>query len=215
MVIHKPDRARRERDVITGFFGIEKRQSPVQSTGRSGAIIREGVAVMKIKIIVLCAAALLVSVCDQPGKGPTAQQVLISKGFIDDNTYRIVCRGYPEQGLTGVAKTESSRQAARLNAYVFLRSEFVEAVDPGRFGTVEKYDYTNNYAIIYYVLRKKGLKKMIRIEPKPDPAPGPDNRTDSGRSSTQDTGKNGTPETDSSAALKPAPDGTSGGTDIK
>lgn len=167
----------------------------------------KGFEVMKIKIVLLCAAALLVSVCDQSGKGPTAQQVLVSKGFIDDNTFRIVCRGYPEQGLTGVAKTESSRQAARLNAYMFLKAEFVDAVDPGRYGTEEKYDFTDSYAIIYYVVRKKGLKKMLRPEPKEDPAPAPDKRTDSDRSAA--------PEADSGTEPKQAPGGTTGGTDNK
>ena len=131
--------------------------------------------------------ALFVSACDLPVSGPTSQQVLVTKGFIDDNTYRIVCRGFPEKGLTGVAKTESSRQAARLNAYVFIQSEFVDAVAPGRYGTVEKYDFTDEYAVIHFVLRKKGLRKMLRPGSKTDPTPGPDSRTVPDGSSAPET----------------------------
>jgi hypothetical protein len=140
-------------------------------------ITSEEMSAMKIKLFPILAAILIIARCGHEVKGPTMPQVLISKKFIDDNSYRIVCRGFPEEGLTGVQRTESSKRAARLNAYVFIKSEFVDAVAPDRDGRVEKFEVANDYAIIYYVVAKKGLKKMIRPEPKPEPGP----RTDTGK----------------------------------
>jgi hypothetical protein len=148
---------------------------------RSNKSSNEEMSAMKIKVFLLLMAVSMVTLCGPSVKGPTAQLVLISKKFIDDNSYRVVCRGFPEEGLEGVQRTESAKRAARINAYVFIKSEFVDAVAPDRDGRVEKFEVASNYAVIYYVVSKRGLKKMLRPEPKPElqtdkdasPKPGP------------------------------------------
>lgn len=155
---------------------------------------------MKIKVLLLLAAVSMLTLCGPPVKGPTAQLVLISKKFIDDNSYRVVCRGFPEQGLEGVQRTESAKRAARLNAYVFIKSEFVDAVAPDKDGRVEKFEVASDYAVIYYVVSKRGLKKMLRPEPKPE--------------SNQEPKPE--PQTDKDASPKPGPgDGSKDGTGNK
>jgi hypothetical protein len=125
---------------------------------------------MKIKMILLCMVALLATMCDRnAGRGPMSREVLISKNFIDDNSFRIVCRGFPEPGLTGIKERESARQAARLNAYYFIKSMFTDAVAPDRDGREEEMTDASDHAVIYYVISRKGLKKYLRPEPKEEP----------------------------------------------
>jgi hypothetical protein len=92
---------------------------------------------------------------------------LISKGFIDDNSYRVVCRGFPEEGLTGVERTESAKRAALLSAYAFIQAEFVDKVAPDRDGRAEKFEVGSDSTVVYYVVSKRGLKKLRRPDPKP------------------------------------------------
>jgi hypothetical protein len=121
-----------------------------------------------MKYITLCciAALLVFSACaGQPkvaGGAPTLEDVLIRKGFVDDNSYRIVCRGYPQQGLEGIQKTESSKRGALLNAYYFVQTLFDDSVAPDRDGKAEKFEVMNDFAVVYYLVTKKGLKKRLR-----------------------------------------------------
>jgi hypothetical protein len=88
--------------------------------------------------------------------------VLISKKFIDDNTYEIICKGLPKASLTGVARIESSKRAALLNAYFFTRNMFGNSVIPDKEGTAEDFNIKDDYAVVTYVIRKKNLKKMLK-----------------------------------------------------
>jgi hypothetical protein len=94
--------------------------------------------------------------------GPSIEDVLISRGFINDNSYRIVCRGYPQGGLDGVQKVESSKRGALLNAYYFVQAVFDDSVAPDRDGKAEKFDVMNDYAIVHYLVTKKDLKKRVK-----------------------------------------------------
>lgn len=154
---------------------------------------------MRIKIFLLCAAVMTLAMCSSAAVGPAASPVLISKNFIDDNTYRIVCRGFPAQGLSGLQRNESAMRAARLNAYLFIKSDFVDSVAPDRDGSVEKFEVTRDYAVIYYVVSKRGLKKLLRPEPREEAAP----RTDPDNGPARDAEKGASP--------KPGPDGASSG----
>lgn len=162
---------------------------------------------MKIKVFLLLLMVSCFTLCDQPGKGPTSQPVLVSRNFIDDNTFRIVCRGYPTQGLTGVPRVESAKYSALQNAYYFIKLDFIDAVAPDRGVLEEKYEVPGDYAIIYYTIKKRGLKKMLRPESKPDPRPEPkpDQNTVPGAE------KNTKPDIDSNTAPQPGPDGGSQG----
>src|SRR5271157_3988710 len=111
---------------------------------------------MKFIAISYIAALLIFSACTgQPkvaGGAPTLEDVLIRKGFVDDNSYRIVCRGYPQQGLEGIQKTESSKRGALLNAYYFVQTLFDDSVAPDRDGKAEKFEVMNDFAVVYYLI---------------------------------------------------------------
>ncbi len=121
---------------------------------------------MKIKMLVLGVSFVVVLAgCDQ--KGVTSQgprEVLVSKGFVDDNTWKVVCRGYPLEGLKGIQKSESSKRAALLSAYYYIKETFNESVAPDKDGKTEKLDIFDDHAVLNYVVHKKGLKKMMKTE---------------------------------------------------
>ncbi len=121
---------------------------------------------MKYMMICYIAALLVFSACaGQPrvaGGAPALEDVLIRKGFVDDNSYRIVCRGYPQQGLEGTQKAESAKRGALLNAYYFVKIVFDDSVAPDRDGRAEKFEILEDYAVVYYLIAKKGLKKRTR-----------------------------------------------------
>ncbi|MBN2158614.1 MAG: hypothetical protein JW807_04405 [Spirochaetes bacterium] len=119
---------------------------------------------MKLKavLIILSVAALSIA-CDlKHASSPGNREVLISKGFIGDNSYRIVCRGYAAEGVVGIQRTEASKRAALLGAYHVARSVFTDAVAPDRDGRTEKIEYREDHVILHYVISKKGLKNMVR-----------------------------------------------------
>ena len=98
----------------------------------------------------------------------TEEDVLVKAEFTDDNTYRIVCKGYPMEGLSGVSAEKSSMEAAQMNAFYFIKKNFGNAVDPGINGDVEHYEMRDTYAIVHFVVKKKGLKKLYRPQVRKD-----------------------------------------------
>lgn len=124
---------------------------------------------MKCKaLFAIIVLAIALTGCDQPSvKSAGPEAALINKGFVDDNTYRVVCRGYPLGGLTGTQQQESSKRAALLHAYYIIQSVFNDSVAPDRDGRTEKIEYMRDHAVLYYAVHKKGLKRMVRKEPKP------------------------------------------------
>jgi hypothetical protein len=130
---------------------------------------------MKTNILIIILTCVIISAgCDGPAvKSGVQREALISKGFIDDNAYRVVCRGYPQEGLAGVQQAESAKRAALLSAYYFIKRDFTDAVRPDKDGSAEKFDLQEDHAVVYYMVRKKGLKKMVRkishTEPEPKP----------------------------------------------
>ena len=84
---------------------------------------------------------------------------LISEEFTSNDTYEVVCRGFPKQGLTGVQKEESGKRAALLNAYYFVQTRFDNTVKPDTDGVVLKYDVQEEFVIVYYRVTKSNLKK--------------------------------------------------------
>ncbi len=87
---------------------------------------------------------------------------LISEDFISDDTYEIVCRGFPKQGLSGVQKEESAKRAALLNAYYFVQARFDNTVKPDTDGSVVRYEVQDDFVVVYYRLTKKNLKNKIK-----------------------------------------------------
>jgi len=118
---------------------------------------------MNVKIIAALMLAVIAvwSCSDKNGrKGPAFRESLISKGFVDDNTYRVVCRGFPLAGAEDIQKVESAKRAAILNAYAFIKSEFGDRVAPDREGNVEKMDIRDEYVILHFVIKKKRLRSL-------------------------------------------------------
>lgn len=119
-------------------------------------------------LAVLAVLAAVVS-CDRKGgmTEPARREALVSKGFIDDNTYGIVCRGYPADGTAGVQKTESAKRAALLGAYYVAQEVFTGAVAPDRDGATKKIEYLEDHVVLHYVIAKRGLRQMVRTESGP------------------------------------------------
>jgi hypothetical protein len=119
---------------------------------------------MRIKVILVMVTALFLSMgCDEKGaENGIKKEPLISQGFVDDDTYRVVCRGYPLEGSRGLQKVESSKRAALLGAYYYIKNAFGESVAPDKDGKAEKFEYMSDHAVVHYVVQKKGLKKMAR-----------------------------------------------------
>ena len=92
----------------------------------------------------------------------TKNDVIIKKWFKNNNTFVIVCKGYPKAGLKEPAKTESAKEAALINAQFFAKDLFTESVDVIKNGNVDKYQIKNEYVIIYYEIKASNLKKYLR-----------------------------------------------------
>ncbi|MCX7677728.1 MAG: hypothetical protein N2316_00775 [Spirochaetes bacterium] len=92
----------------------------------------------------------------------TKHHVVIRQGFQGNNKYFIVCKGFPKAGTSGISKRETAKEAALLNAQMIAKEIFNETVDPVRNGLVKKFDVFDEYAIVYYVIEKKNLRKRLR-----------------------------------------------------
>ena len=89
-------------------------------------------------------------------------KIVVEKQFRNNNTYEIICNGWPKEDLTGRARLESAKEAALINAQFTAREIFEKPVDVVRNGTIEKYDINNDYVTIYYVITYRNLKKYIK-----------------------------------------------------
>jgi hypothetical protein len=108
--------------------------------------------------MLLLSAAILVSftACEEK-KG-----LVISRSFVNDTTYEVVVRGYPKKGTTGVARMESAKRAALLNAYYIIRQNFSRDVAPDRNGRVMEYVVQGDSAVVRYRLKHPGLRQYYK-----------------------------------------------------
>lgn len=90
------------------------------------------------------------------------KNILIKNWFIDYNTYMIICKGYPKVGTSGYSSINTAREAALINAQFIARDIFDKSVNVVRNGTVIKYEQFDDYVIIHYEIKKKGLKNRLR-----------------------------------------------------
>ncbi len=91
-----------------------------------------------------------------------SRDMLEKKDFLDNNTYIIVCKGWPKESLTGKARIESAKEAALINAQFIAKDIFKSPVDPVINGTIEKYDIQDDYVRIYYIIKYQNLKKYYK-----------------------------------------------------
>ncbi|MDY6935636.1 MAG: hypothetical protein SVZ03_15615 [Spirochaetota bacterium] len=111
------------------------------------------------KIIIFILVLLFTSgSCEQNKE----RDVLIKKWFKDSNTYIIVCKGYPKSGSSGLARIETAKEAALINAQYLAKGIFKETLDVITNGTIEDYKIYDDYVVINYIITKKGLKKYLR-----------------------------------------------------
>lgn len=114
------------------------------------------------------AAALFVVPTETSGGGKkTTDEVLIKKTFRDDDTWLIIVRGFPNKDLEGIARLESAKRAALLNAYYFARLNFDDTIAPDRDGTVVQWEVSRICAVVHYIIKKPGLKNRIRTQEVP------------------------------------------------
>lgn len=97
-----------------------------------------------------------------PSAYESKRDVLIKKYFVDDNTYVIICKGYPKAGLGGKEAMGTAKEAALINAQMLAKEMFNDRVDVITNGSAEKYVDAKGYAVIYYVIKFRGLKKNLR-----------------------------------------------------
>ena len=118
---------------------------------------------MKHALVFTLAAIALFTGCAAPVEVEVAEtNPLVSMDFKDNNTWIVVCRGFPLNDTNKTVKIESAKKAAVLNAYHFIRETFNDNVVPDRDGKVEKMDVVGDYAVVKYVVRKKGLRSMLK-----------------------------------------------------
>ena len=131
---------------------------------------------MKASITALLVSVLLLSSCvkgtrqnaPMVGKSEISiEDCLIEKKFRDNNTFVIICKGYPKhsgEGLNRFQREAEMKRAALLNAYYFVKRTFNDRIKPDKYGRPEMFEIKDGYAIVHYVIKKFGLKSMRRKE---------------------------------------------------
>ncbi len=93
---------------------------------------------------------------------PLTGGTLIKKYFKDNDTYVIICKGYPKPGTEAGEAVGTAREAALLNAQVLAAEVFGPGIDPVKAGSPERYIDGRGYAMIYYVVRYPGLRRFAK-----------------------------------------------------
>ena len=111
-----------------------------------------------MKRFVLLFLILILSSCFSKEK----RVVLVKKWFKNGHTFEIICKGYPLNEATGKARIETAKEAALINAQFCAKDIFDDSVDVVKNGTIKKYTIHDDYVVIHYVIKYKGLKKKLR-----------------------------------------------------
>lgn len=93
---------------------------------------------------------------------PSTSGTLIKKYFKDNDTYVIICKGYPKTGTKAGEAVGTAREAALLNAQVLAGEVFKSGIDVVKAGSPERYIDGKGYAMIYYIVRHPGLRKYAK-----------------------------------------------------
>jgi hypothetical protein len=95
-------------------------------------------------------------------KNIVKDNVIEKKWFRNDNTFVIICRGWPKESLTGKAKVDSAKEAALINAQFSARDLFDKSIDVMRNGDIVKYTVYDEYVTVEYSITQKGLRKFYK-----------------------------------------------------
>ncbi|HSV98057.1 MAG TPA: hypothetical protein VLM75_14140 [Spirochaetota bacterium] len=93
---------------------------------------------------------------------PSTSGTLIMKYFKDDNTFVIICKGYPKPGVESGEARGTAREAALINAQVLAGEVFKSGINVITAGSPERYIDGKGYAMIYYIVRHPGLRKYAK-----------------------------------------------------
>ncbi|MBN2402981.1 MAG: hypothetical protein JXN64_11360 [Spirochaetes bacterium] len=100
---------------------------------------------------------------DSDKKQDTAKDTVIEKKwFKNNNTFVIICRGWPNESLSGKARVDSAKEAALMNAQFCAKDLFDKTVDVVRNGTIVKYTIYDDYVTIEYSIQQNGLRKHYK-----------------------------------------------------
>ena len=118
---------------------------------------------MKKLIPVFIVLSLVSWFWDSDEKKNTGKETVVEKQwFKNDNTFIIICRGWPNGNLTGKARIDSAKEAALINAQFTLRDLFDKSIDVVRNGDVVQYKVYDDYVTIEYSLTRAGLRKYYK-----------------------------------------------------
>ncbi|MFH0974383.1 MAG: hypothetical protein V1874_01210 [Spirochaetota bacterium] len=90
------------------------------------------------------------------------KEMVEKKWFKNDNTFVIICKGWPKESLTGQARIDSAKEAALMNAQFTTKDLFSKPVDVVKFGTIENYKIYDKYVTIQYVITYTGLRRYYK-----------------------------------------------------
>ncbi len=90
------------------------------------------------------------------------REVLVKKYFKNNNTFIIICKGYPREGLARSQAMETAKEAALLNAQIIARETFKDSVDVVKGGSVLKYVEHDDYAVVHYALTQHNLRAKLK-----------------------------------------------------
>ncbi len=101
---------------------------------------------------------LVVSITIMGPARASERKVILSKKFLNNNTYQIVARGYPATDAEGIKKRITAKEAALLNAQGVASTLFSKSLDVVKSGKVFKYSFNGRYATLYYRIHKPNLR---------------------------------------------------------
>ncbi len=119
---------------------------------------------LKYIIIILTAFSLVSWFWDDDDKKDVTEkkEMVEKKWFRNDNTFVIICKGWPKEDLSGTAKLESAKEAALINAQFTCRDLFDKSIDVVKGGTIEEYKIYDDYVTIQYMIKYPGLRKYYK-----------------------------------------------------
>jgi hypothetical protein len=89
---------------------------------------------------------------------------LVKKYFKNDDTFIIVAKGFPREGVDNqVQALETAKEAALLNAQIIAKEAFDDTVDVVKKGSVESYEVFDDYATVTYIVSMDKLNKRQRV----------------------------------------------------
>lgn len=90
------------------------------------------------------------------------REVLVKKYFKNNNTFIIICKGYPRESLSGTQAMETAKESALLNAQMIARGIFKESVDVVKGGSVLRYIEAGDHVVIHYALTQINLRSKLK-----------------------------------------------------